>query len=222
MNSSDRHTPVSRTALGEFYETHHVTGKRLGQSFEEERRGALLHKWIGTGKRVLDLGGRDGRLTRHFVEGNRVTIGDIDAGAMQIARDMLGVETVEVNLNDALPFAPESFDVIVMGEVLEHLPYPKITLENVRRLLVPGGQYVGSLPLAYHWKDRWDVFRGRKLWMARDATHLQFFRYSELRTLLSRYFEIVEIAPLKGGRKAERWPDQFARVVAFHARKAGG
>ncbi|TDU24335.1 ubiquinone/menaquinone biosynthesis C-methylase UbiE [Panacagrimonas perspica] len=222
MNSDDPLSLTSKTSLGAYYESHHVIGKRLGQSFEEGQRGPLLKRWIGTGRRVLDLGGRDGQLTRHFVDGNHVTIGDIDAGAMRLAREALGVDTVEVNLNEALPFADASFDVIVMGEVLEHLPYPHLTLEQVRRVLAPGGQYLGSLPLAYHWKDRWDVFRGKKLWMARDPTHLQFMRYSDLRKLLSTYFEVVEIVPLKGGKKAVRWPDQFARVVAFHARKAAG
>ena len=222
MSIDDPSSPVSSTALGAYYESHHVSGKRLGQSFGEEQRGPLLKQWIGTGKQVLDLGGRDGRLTRHFTEGNRVTIGDIDAGALKIARESLGVETREVNLNEKLPFDDASYDVIVMGEVLEHLPYLAITLANVQRVLRPGGQFLGSLPLAYHWKDRWDVFRGKKLWMARDATHLQFMRYSDLQKLLSRYFEVREIVPLKGGSKAVRWPERFARVVAFHARKSAG
>lgn len=222
MSDKEPSTPISSTALGVYYESHHVSGKRLGQSFGEEQRGPLLKQWIGTGKQVLDLGGRDGRLTRHFVEGNQVTIGDIDAGALKIARESLGVETCEVNLNEDLPFESASFDVIVMGEVLEHLPYLNITLTSVQRVLRPGGQFVGSLPLAYHWKDRWDVFRGKKLWMARDPTHLQFMRYTDLQKLLGRYFEVREIVPLKGGSKALRWPERFARVVAFHAGKVTG
>ena len=51
-----------------FYESHHMKGQRLNQSFLENTRGRLFAKWIGTNKKVLDLGGRDGTLTKHFIE----------------------------------------------------------------------------------------------------------------------------------------------------------
>lgn len=217
--SDDTSNTVSRSSLGAHYETHHVRGARLGKSFEEDLRGGIFRDWIGQGRQVLDLGGRDGRLTRHFVPGNHVTIGDIDCGALQAAREAHGVQTVEVNLNETLPLPDESFDVVVMGEVLEHLPYPALTLPEVARVLRPGGLYVGSVPLAYHWKDRWDVFRGKKLKVGKDPTHLQYMRYTDLQELLRRWFVIEQIIPLRGGWKADRWPEKFARSVAFRCVK---
>ncbi len=209
----------SSTPLGIYYEEHHASGKRLGQSFMEDVRGRKFRSWIGTDKAVLDLGGRDGVLTRHFIEGNQVTIGDIDCAALAHARASYPVETAEVNLNEALPFADQSFDVVVMAEVLEHLPYVEFTLSEVRRVLRPGGRFVGSIPLAYHLKDRWQVLRGRKLWMAGDPTHLQFFKYDELLAALAPFFELKDAFALKGGRKAARWPRLFARVISFHCVK---
>jgi len=115
-----------------YYESHHVQGKRLRQSFLEEKRGKLFSEWIGGGKVVLDLGGRDGNLTKHFIGSNDVTIGDIDGEALKYAKQTYGVKTQIVNLNEELPFLNDIFDVVVMAEVLEHLPYPKITLNEIK------------------------------------------------------------------------------------------
>jgi 2-polyprenyl-3-methyl-5-hydroxy-6-metoxy-1,4-benzoquinol methylase len=206
-------------SLGDVYRQHHETGRRIGKSFMESLRAELFREWIGTGKDVLDLGGRDGTLTRHFAAGNRVTIGDIDVSAMQAAARNYGFATQEVNLNELLPFTEESFDVIVLAEVLEHLPYPAITFGEIRRILRPGGILVGSIPLAYHLKDRWQVLRGRKLWVNGDPTHVQFFKYDELLEFFSEYLDVQDVIPIKGGRKAKRFPRLFARDVAFRCEK---
>ncbi|MBL4884468.1 MAG: class I SAM-dependent methyltransferase [Planctomycetaceae bacterium] len=206
--------------VGDIYIDHHVTGERLGKSFMEDIRSKLFKEWIGTGKKILDLGGRDGTLTRHFVEGNQTVIGDIDTEAMARARQNYGVETAEVNLNEALPFEDESFDVIVLAEVLEHLPYPKVTFGEIQRILRPGGMLVGSIPLAYHIKDRWQVVRGRKLWVNNDPTHVQFFKYEELLNFFENYLDVEDVVSIKGGQKAKWFPKLFARDVAFRCSKA--
>lgn len=210
---------ADKTALQSLYEDHHVTGERLRQSFMEQERGALFSGWIGKDRRVLDLGGRDGILTKYYTDGNRVTIGDVDEQAMTYAGEKLGVDTAYSDLNQRLPFDDGSFDVVVLAEVLEHLPYPMITLKEINRVLVSGGKFIGNIPLAYHLKDRYQVLRGRKLVMAGDPTHLQFYKYDELESLLARFFSIREIRILKGGKKAERFPGLFARNVAFHCEK---
>ena len=209
----------SKTPVGSYYEEHHVTGNRLRQSFMEDIRKKMFSSWIGKGKRVLDLGGRDGALTRHFLDGNQVVLGDIDVAALQFAKESYEVETIEVNLNDVLPFSSGSYDVVVMAEVIEHLPYPRFSLSEVVRVLRDGGVFIGSVPLAYHLKDRWQVLRGRKLWVAGDPTHLQFLKYDDLIEMLSGLFRVEEIRILKGGKKAERWPRLFARDVAFRCIK---
>lgn len=129
----------SKTPVGAYYEKHHITGNRLRQSFMEDVRKQIFSDWIGVGKSVLDLGGRDGSLTRHFLDGNRVILADIDCAALAYAKENYAVETVEVNLNERLPFDSDSYDGVVMAEVLEHLPYPRFTLSEVHRVLRRGG-----------------------------------------------------------------------------------
>jgi len=208
------------TNVGDLYSEHHKTGERLGRSFMEDVRSVLFKNWIGTGKDILDLGGRDGTMTRHFLEGNRVVIGDIDVEAMARAQQDYGVDTIEVDLNQALQFEDKSFDVIVLAEVLEHLPYPKVTFGEIQRILRPGGMLVGSIPLAYHLKDRWQVLRGRKLWVNADPTHVQFFKYDELLEFFENYLSVEDVISIKGVKKAEWFPKLFARDVAFCCKKA--
>ncbi|BFM09394.1 class I SAM-dependent methyltransferase [Halioxenophilus aromaticivorans] len=51
-----------------------------------------------------------------------------------------------------LPFADGCFDVVVCSEVLEHIePYPEV-LEEIMRVLKPGGQLVVSVPR--QWPER--------------------------------------------------------------------
>jgi len=198
-----------------FYETHHKDGQRLNQSFLESIRGQLFSNWIGKNKKVLDLGGRDGTLTKHFIEKNHVTLADIDENALEYAKKTYKVETMKVDLNQSLPFEDNSFDVVVMAEVLEHLPYPNITLGEIKRVLKTNGKFIGNLPLAYHLKDRWQVIRGRRLLISGDPTHLQFLSYEDVKKLLSKFFNIDEITILKGGKLSKKFPAAFARNIAF-------
>ena len=204
-----------------FYESHHIDGQRLQQSFLEKRRGLLFAKWIGTNKKVLDLGGRDGTLTKHFMNKNNVILCDIDENALAYAKKNYQLETKKVDLNQSLPFLDDSFDVVVMAEVMEHLPYPLITLAEIKRILKKNGKFIGNLPFAYHLKDRWQVIRGRKLLISGDPTHLQFFSYEDVKKLLSNFFNIEEIVVLKGGKKSEIFPKAFARNVAFKSINIG-
>lgn len=49
-----------------------------------------------------------------------------------------------------LPFADGSFDTVLLGEVLEHLVLPDSLLEELARVLVPGGRLVVTTPMGYH------------------------------------------------------------------------
>tara|TARA_B110000008_G_scaffold84930_1_gene86704 strand:- start:283 stop:936 length:654 start_codon:yes stop_codon:yes gene_type:complete len=198
-----------------FYEDHHMGGQRLKQSFLENTRGLLFAEWIGTNKKVLDLGGRDGTLTKHFIYKNKVTLADIDENALEYAKNNYQIEIMKADLNQSLPFQDNSFDVVVMAEVLEHLPYPTITLSEIKRVLKTNGEFIGNLPLAYHLKDRWQIIRGRKLLISSDPTHLQFLSYEDAKKLISNFFNIEEITILKGGKLSNKFPKLFARNIAF-------
>ena len=122
---------------------------------------------------------------------------------------------MKVDLNQSLPVEDNSFDVVVMAEVLEHLPYLNITLSEIKRILKTNGGFISNLPLAYHLKDRWQIIRGRKRLISGDPTHLQFLSYEDVQELITKYFIIEEIEILKGGKLSNKFPKIFARNIAF-------
>lgn len=205
-----------KNLLQEHYQIHHETGARLRQSLLESKRGKILSNWIGKNKKVLDLGCRDGQLTRHFISKNIVTGCDIDIKALKHAKKEYGIKIKQVDLNSKLPFRNNLFDVIVMGEVLEHLPYWDITLNEVKRILKKDGLLIGSIPLAYHLKDRWNVLRGKKLLAANDPTHLQLLSYDDFILKICSYFELLEVIAIQGGNGwKSKFPKFFARNICF-------
>ena len=133
----------------------------------------LVREWVGgPGLSVLDLGCRDGALTSAYLSGNRVVGVDIDRVALDRA-SQLGIETVWADVDQPLPFEDASFDVVVIAEVLEHLRFPENVLAEAKRVLVPGGMLVGSVPNCYRLKSRLRFLLGRP--PERDPTMLRMF-----------------------------------------------
>src|SRR3989338_2279364 len=112
-------------SLEQNYQKHHSDRRRGGFAILEKERGVLFKKLVGTGKKVLDLGCRDGVITKYFVEGNDVTGADIDSSSLKNVQKNFGIEILHFDVqSDDWPIQSESFDVVVAGELLEHLYFP--------------------------------------------------------------------------------------------------
>ena len=76
-----------------------------------------------------------------------------------------GVNVLDVDLvRDALPFPDNSFDMILLLAVIEHLPTPpKRILEELRRLLKPGGVLALEVPNIAALRNRVGLLFGRSI-----------------------------------------------------------
>jgi SAM-dependent methyltransferase len=200
------------TDLGERYEEHHRERRDEGDFVFVPERIPLFIAAIGRGKRVLDLGCRSGALTQHFLEGNSVVGLDVDSAALEKAA-ALGIEPVQANVEEPLPFEDSTFDAVVAGELFEHLQFPDALVAEIRRVLAPGGVLVGSVPNAFRMQSRLRFLRGRA--PEDDPTHLRMFSTSALRELLAG-FDRVELRYV-GGRYARLHARLFARDLVFSA-----
>jgi SAM-dependent methyltransferase len=85
----------------------------------------------------------------------------------------------------ALPFFAKSFETVTAFQVLEHIAEPSAVLEEIHRVLTPGGTLIMATPF---------------LWGIHDAPR-DYYRYTPfgLRHLLERAdFDVVTIEPVCG------------------------
>jgi SAM-dependent methyltransferase len=200
-----------RPLLSQYYESFHAERGKEGTVALPERT-EWIARHVGRGRRVVDLGCRMGDLTALFADGNEVVGVDVDAGALEVCRDRLGIRTVLHDLSRRLPFEDSEFDVAVLSEVLEHLPYPQLTLKEIRRVLRPGGTLVGSVPNGARLHNRLSfLFTGV---VEQDRTHLWHYGPGTLRQMLEVAFARVETR-LIGGRFRSILPQMTAKYLLF-------
>lgn len=202
--------------LSERYAEHNRVERGAGFVFAGPERVDLFRRYVaGPGRHVLDLGCRDGALTQAYAGGNEIVGVDADREALAEA-EKLGIETRWADLDDALPFEEGTFDVVVAGELLEHLRDPRRVVSEVSRVLRPGGTFVGSVPNAYRLKNRLRFLRGYK--PENDPTHLQMFAPKDIRALLEG-FDDVQLH-LIAGRLVPLHARLFANDIVFSGRKS--
>lgn len=197
--------------LARHYESHHAGGNRYGFVFGDTSRAQRFTRWVGTGKRLLDLGCRDGSLTQFYVGGNDVVGCDIDREALRRCGEKLGIPTQWLDLNERFPFEDASFDVVTAGEILEHVYRPEEFLSEIGRVLRPGGIFIGSVPNAFHLKHRLQFLMGREF--EGDPTHLRKFNPRILKETLNKNGFVVEETVGVGGRLLPIFPMGFARLL---------
>jgi 2-polyprenyl-3-methyl-5-hydroxy-6-metoxy-1,4-benzoquinol methylase len=171
------------------------------------RAHAKLLEAVGRDKRVLDVGCSSGYLAAPLAERGNTIVGiELDPEAARAAerfceRVLVGdVETME------LPLEPGSFDVVLCGDLVEHLRDPAAALARLRLFLKPGGRIVLSTPNVANWAIRLSLLGGRWRYTDRgilDRTHTHLFTRSTLAEALQRAgYEHVEIdfsVPVPGG-----------------------
>jgi SAM-dependent methyltransferase len=137
-------------------------------------RRTIFSKWIsqlgGENLTVLDIGGR--YQPYRPLLGNRV--------ARYIAIDLNKTDLVDVVADgEALPFAPEVFDLVIATQVMEYFQEPNVAIKQIHAVLKPGGVLLASVAACaprFVEDERWRFTR------------------PGLRTLLSEFAK-VEIIP---------------------------
>lgn len=205
-----------RERASQRYREHHRASRSPEFIFGGGERVELFRRYVGgPGRGVLDLGCRYGTLTRAYAAGNDVIGVDIDRDALAEAA-ALGIETMWLDVEERLPFEDQTFDVVVAGELLEHLRDPEAVVAESCRVLKLGGTFIGSVPNAYRLKNRLRFLTGRS--PETDPTHLHLFSPAEVQRLLVR-FEDVELHFI-ASRFLRLHRRLFANDIVFRGRKA--
>ncbi len=155
------------------------------------RRLTAIEQYKKTG-RILDIGCATG----FFLDGAKSrgweTWGvEISKFASEYARKNFGLDVFTGTLREA-KFHGDLFDVIVMDDVIEHVPFPITELEEVYRILKPSGILALNTPNAGGLLRR---FMGRK-WFHFKEDHLFFFSHKTIKLALEKAgFKVLDIKP---------------------------
>jgi 2-polyprenyl-3-methyl-5-hydroxy-6-metoxy-1,4-benzoquinol methylase len=177
------------------------------------RRAWLLER-VAAGQRVLDLGCGDGAFAAALVAaGADVDAADVAAEAVRRARGRApGARVQQIGEGDPLPYPEDAFDVVWLGETLEHVADVAGLLAEVRRVLRWGGTLLVTTPDQPRVAVALEALRGRPLEARLDprSDHLRFFTARTLRGMLADAgFAAVEV-----GADGPPWRARGLRAVA--------
>lgn len=110
---------------------------------------------------------------------------EINAEAARYCREQRGLNVVAGAL-DAHTYAENSFDIILMGDVIEHLRDPLELMRVVQRILKPGGAVLISTPNIAE--------RAGRLLQIKPNEHLYYFSPATITSLLRKAgFDVVGV-----------------------------
>ncbi|NJP06513.1 MAG: methyltransferase domain-containing protein [Chloroflexaceae bacterium] len=144
--------------------------------FREEYLFRAVQQHV-SGLRVLDAACGGGSLARRLAaSGWDVTALDLSAEFISYLAGQPDAARLQLMRGDItrLPYADGQFNVVIAGEVLEHLSDDRTALREIWRVLAPGGIAVISVPAD---PQQWD-------WIDDWAGHVRRYRLPELRQRL--------------------------------------
>ncbi len=159
-----------------------------------------IYRFIGKDFAVLDLGcGKEGKFVKSLNGRVKTAVG-VDKKAEPFAESGISVQRGTFD-GEPLPFAAGTFDCVTMLAVFEHLNSRLETLQEVYRVLKPGGILVMTAP---SWAAKpvleFVAFRLGIVDKNEVADHKTYFWKNELLSLLAaagfqkakhRYFQLV-------------------------------
>ena len=151
-------------------------------------------------QRVLEVGCGTGEFAAQILRELEVELIAVDLSPRMV--ELAAAREVDARVGDvqALPFEDESFDCVVAGWILYHVPELEQAILECRRVLRPGGTLVAPTLGMDNYLELWELLGDT----ARDR--LSFCRENGLE-VLSPYFEDVE---LRDAQSVAVFPDPEA------------
>lgn len=193
--------------LDEYYPTNYISFpkaiedeksfyRRLDRSYGLEKRCREIIRRAGEKGRILDVGCATGIFLNGMEKRGWICDGvEPSPYAANYARERFHLKVFKGFLEDA-EYPEESFDVITMWDVLEHVPHPDQVVGKIEKLLKRDGWLVLSLPNA----ESWERYIFQKYWAGWDVPrHFNVFTPKTIAQLLtSKGFKVEEISSFTG------------------------
>src|SRR5216684_684441 len=176
------------------------------------QKKALAQLRPGAADRVLDVACGTGALVAEVApDVERATGIDLSSGMLAIARSRLSgtgagrLTNIEFHLgsSDALPFADGEFTALVCTTALHHFPEPQRSIDEIARVLAPGGRVV----IGDACRDSPAAKLADPLYRRFEEGHVGLQRKSDIEAMLTR-------AGLQVTTSRHHWLRLYALVAA--------
>jgi ubiquinone/menaquinone biosynthesis C-methylase UbiE len=209
-----RRRPGLRSDRSYLTDRSHLMGKQYRDDANLEAR-ISLHRRFGTNPygwqhwifdhfrgprdaRVLELGAGNGDLwlqnTDRIPLGWTITVTDLSPGMLEAARKRLAhIEQIASSSTvDAqeIPFAPNSFDLVIANAILYHVPDRPRAFTEIRRVLAPGGCFYAATFGRGHMRELYELMNDA----ADDSGAREQFTLENGREQLLPFFGDVQVA----------------------------
>jgi SAM-dependent methyltransferase len=141
----------------------------------------LKHLLPPSGSRVLDIGTAGGAFLDAATQFGYDAVGMEPSRYLVEKGKMRGLK-IEQGVIDNHSFAPASFDMVCLWDVIEHLPDPRGSLAKIRKLLKPDGVLLINYPDVGTWPAK---LAGRRFWWILSV-HLHHFTRQSIAEICRR------------------------------------
>jgi len=178
-----------------FEDSNNVTVQRCFYAYE-------FAKPYITDKNTADIGCADGYGTQYLADFTTTTIG-VDYSEVTIT-DARQKHAAKTNLTfksgkvPPIPLETESVDVVTAFQFIEHIEQRKAFMEDVKRVLKPGGVFICTTPNV-------------KMSIARNPFHVHEYTFSEMQKEASSIFSKIELQGLQGNETVNKYYDDNSK-----------
>jgi len=150
----------------------------------QEQIANMFLDQVDSTSKVLDIGCASGGMLQYLFKIGLSNLSGIDISATYIEQARLNLPSGDFQVSSAeiLPFENDSFDVVILDQVLEHTFDPIVVLLEISRVLKENGYFVVGLPDL----DRYDKVHFFDFYWFLLKEHVQHFNLKSLATLCKR------------------------------------
>ena len=139
-----------------------------------------IDKYIKKGNKIIEIGAGTGAYSLELArKGYDVTALELSENNLSILKNKItpemNIKALQGNALDLSMIEDESYDVVISGQAFEHIEYFWLTLEQVKRVLKPGGLFFLIVPSTgpVH-KNPHDCYRFNENAMKAMAKYINF------------------------------------------------